>query len=182
MTSCNVILNFSASWCNDWPEIVISCNGNDLFTGKIEKTAKVLLEFPIQATNTIFIKYINKRNGPDAWDTQVQDGKIIQDQYCILTGLNINKSKSDWLLEELIYYRDNNTTNEQSRGFMDLVGYFKIEFPQDVYKWIANGRRKKLTQTSHQSSIAYENIYIPDNNYNDIQILLKDIQDLIDKV
>ena len=65
---------------------------------------------------------------------------------------------------------------------MDLVGYFKIEFPQDVYKWIANGRRKKLTQTSHQSSIAYENIYIPDNNYNDIQNLLKEIQDLIHKV
>jgi hypothetical protein len=182
MIYCNVILYFISSWCNDWPEIIINCNGVDLFFGKIEKSANICLEFPIQDNNIISVKYINKRNGPDIWDTNVKNGKIIEDQHCILTGLNINKSKSDWVLEELIYYRNNGTVNNQCRGFMDLPGCFEIEFPQDVYKWIANGRRKKLTQTSHQSSIAYENIYIPDNNYNNIQQLLKDIQELIDKI
>jgi hypothetical protein len=177
-----IIFNFSSSWCNDWPEISIDCNKSTLWTGKIEKADDIVINFTMIANNEIFIRYLNKRNGPDIWDTKIQNKKIIEDQYCILTGLNINKSKCDWLIPRLIYNRNNGTTNDQSRGFMDLQGYFKIEFPEDVYKWIATNRRKNLNQTLHQSSLAYEDIYIPDSNYDNIQNILEDIQLMVDNI
>lgn len=154
-------LTVTASYCNAWPELVILANDQMLWHDHVQKTAVINLQFPRQEHNRVTIKYINKRNGPDVWDTVIdQQGHIVQDQHAILTSIRICGARCDWIIDSLLWnYTDGRT--KANRGFMDLQGHAGIEFPGAVYEWIMEQRQSRIINTGKTSALDYKNIYIP---------------------
>lgn len=156
-----VDLTFTASFCNAWPELVVEANGQTVWHDHVQETATVTLQFPRQEHNQVRIKYINKRNGPDIWDTAIDDqGRIVQDQHAILTSIRISGAQCDWIIDSLLWnYVDGRS--QANRGFMDLQGWADIEFPGQVYEWIMEQRQSRIINTGKTSALDYKNIYIP---------------------
>lgn len=175
----NIQLGLHGSWCNNWPEISIDINDQNYWHGFVETDQQINLKFMPDINNVVRISYLNKRNGPDIWDTQIDNDTIINDQYCILTTLKIQQSKCDWLIPSLQYtYLDN--SSKFTHGFMDQKGYFSIKFPMDLYPWVATQRQSYLNPVSRNSSLSYENLYIPDSDNQGIKNLVNDIKKIIE--
>lgn len=154
-------LTVTASYCNAWPELVIEANGQTVWHDHVQETAVIRLQFPALEHNRVRIKYVNKRNGPDVWDTVIDDqGRIVQDQHAILTGVRICGARCDWILDSLLWnYADGR--GQANRGFMDLQGHADIEFPGEVYEWIIEQRQSRIINPGKTSALDYKNIYIP---------------------
>jgi len=172
------------SFCNYWPEVSIEANGQELWRAFVEYPQTVKIEFSPAENNHLYIRYLNKRSGPDEWDTQLNSqGDIIADQNCVLTNFKIGGSRCDFLLRNLIYHHDDQTTEKGLWGFMAKKGHYLIEFPKEIYKWIVDSRTPFLMQTrSHNSSLEYWTNYLGDPNDPKTVELLKEIEILIDKM
>lgn len=172
------------SFCNAWPELAIVINGQELCRKEISFEQKILVEFELQDHNEILIKYLNKRNGPDIWDTKLDsDGNIVEDQHCVLSNFKLGKSRCDFLLQELDYYRTDGTVESKPWGFMSRQGYFKIQFPGDLYSWIIDCRKKYIFGARKQSSsLDYWTNYLGDPDDPATRKLLKDIDELLKKI
>lgn len=176
-------LYFHAEFCNAWPEIEIRANAQLVWKDFVIGDQKVSVEFPGAERNEIKVAYLNKRQGPDVWDTVVDaDGNIVQDQHCILQSVLINGAKCDWLIDSLFYeYPDR--PSKLNYGFMDAVGCMQFCFPQDVYQWVLDYRKSISPVNSRASSLDYKNIYIPQHeNERSLQIIaeVKQILDQFD--
>lgn len=156
-----VDMTFRASFCNAWPELVVEANDHIMWHDHVQETATVNLRFPALEHNRVMIKYINKRNGPDFWDTEIDDqGRIVRDQHAILTSIRISGARCDWIIDSLLWnYADGR--QQANRGFMDLQGYADIQFPGAVYEWIVEQRQSRTINTGKTSALDYKNIYIP---------------------
>jgi hypothetical protein len=177
-----VDLTIVPGFCNDWPLIEIEANDQLVWKDFVTTESTITLEFLSQNSNTIRIKYINKRNGPDVWDTKIdQDGNILEDQHAILTCIRINGAKIQWLIDSLMW---NYVTGgqKQNYGYMDLPGYFELTFPRDVYQWIVEQRQKQSASSSKVSSLDYKNIYIPQHENEMSQQLIQELEQKIKKL
>ena len=171
------------SFCNAWPELSIIVNGQELWRHEVSRDQTIAVEFDLQQHNEIVIRYLNKRNGPDAWDTKLdKDGNIVEDQNCVLSNFRLGKSRCDFLMQDLDYYRDDGSIQSKPWGFMSQRGYFQIKFPQDVYSWIIDCRKKYIFGARKQSSsLDYWTNYLGDPNDPVTQELLQDIDQLLKK-
>jgi hypothetical protein len=182
-TSSQIRLDFISNYCNAWPEIKIEINGTLYWHGFIEEKITLDFEFDLLETNNVTISYLNKRKGPDIYDTVVIDDKIIEDQNCILTDVYLNRARCTWMAESsIMYYLDGTTF--PNRGFMDQKGSIILSFPSDVYGWIVEQRKLLFPQTGKKSDIDYKNIYIPANEnlkiketIEKVRVLLQNIND-----
>jgi hypothetical protein len=172
------------SFCNAWPELAITVNGQELWRGTVDHPQTLSVEFELQDQNQILISYLNKRNGPDVWDTQVdKDGNIIQDQNCVLSNFRLGRSRCDFLMQELDYFNQDGSIQHNPWGFMARQGHFKISFPRDVYGWIIDSRKKYIFGARKQSSsLDYWTNYLGDPNDPVTQELLDDIDVLLTKL
>ena len=174
-------LDLTPSFCNNWPELAIEANNRLIWHGHVAEKTSLNLMFDSEDINYVTIKYLNKRNGPDIWDTKMNDhGQIIEDQNCVLTDIYINRARcGEWLIPTICWkYDDGRTVNNY--GFMDLKGSMSIEFPRDVYSWIIQQRQLLSTPTSEKtSSISYKNIYIPQHEN---QLCLQLIDEIKQKI
>jgi hypothetical protein len=177
-----VDLSITPSFCNAWPELLITANGQRVWQDLVQSTSTITVKFPSQPTNLIRIKYLNKQNGPDTWDTQLDpDGRIIQDQNAVLTGVRINGARCDWIIDSLLWnYLDG--TQRANRGFMDLQGHADIEFPADVYAWIVQQRQARAEVTDKTSALDYKNIYIPSHTNQQACDLLDEIKQMVNNI
>lgn len=175
-------LYFRSSFCNDWPLICISANEQVLWQDRIQESAVVSVRFPARAINTVRIEYVNKRNGPEVWDTAMDaHGNITQDQHCILERVMINRCRCQWLISKIPYhYLDG--SQRLLHGFMDLRGFYQFDFPEDVYRWVLENRRQELPHVSQNSSLAYETIYIPDSNNEQAAAMVQELKQLLEQV
>lgn len=177
----NIIrLDFTPSFCNNWPELAIEANNRSIWHGYVAEKTSLNLMFDSEDTNCVTIKYLNKRNGPDIWDTKINEaGQIVEDQNCVLTDIYINRAKcSDWLIPNIQWkYNNGNTVNNY--GFMDLTGSMSIEFPRDVYNWIIQQRQLLTPISEKTSSISYKNIYIPQHENQMCLQLINEIKQKI---
>jgi len=175
-------LGFESSFCNAWPEISIEVNDQILWQGAIEASATVPLSFELLENNFVLIRYLNKRNGPDIWDTKMDEsGQIIEDQHCILKTAVVKGCRCDFLVKDLEYHYINGTTRK-TFGFMDLQGYFIFKFPRDVESWVLENRRQHLPHVKHNSSLAYETIYVPDNDNVKALEIVEELKTLLEKI
>lgn len=181
--SIKLLLTVEASFCNDWPEIEIVSNDQLLWTGKIEKTQNITVEFESCETNHVVLKYLNKRKGPEVWDTVVDnDGNILQDQYCVLKQILINGAKCDWLLLDMPYYYPDGSFKDNF-GFMDQIGYMEFKFPANVYQWIIDYRQRLNKPTNNQSSsLDYKNIIVPQHENNESMLVIEEVKKLLEQL
>jgi hypothetical protein len=181
MLKQNQVLEFTAtpSFCNSWPEISVEANGVSLWQGTVDHRQRFCLPLFIQEHNQVYIRYLNKRKGPDVWDTVIDDaGAILQDQYCIISDICIGRSLCDFLVSQLIFYGINGS-QESSRGFMSQQGHLLIEFPGDVYRWVLSQRQSQMLHTEQRSSaLDYWNNYIIGADHAD-QGTINDIKKLL---
>lgn len=177
MDIISLLMRFESSFCNNWPEIEIQANQQTLWRGFVEKQALIATEFTARSHNRICIKYLNKRNGPDVWDTRVDDqGLILEDQHCVLTGLMINRARCDWLIERMPYRRAEGQ-QELTFGYMAFQGSLQFDLPRDVYQWIVEQRQSDANiDGSPTSSLDYKNIYLPMNQSKDTLQLIANIK------
>ena len=172
-------LTFEASFCNQWPELEITANDHVIWKGFVEGTQQLILKFVGLDKNHIVLKYLNKQNGPDLWDTTIDDsGNILQDQHCILKQILINDANCEWLISEMPYHY-NDGTCKNNFGYMDLKGYMKFNFPMNVYRWILDHRQSIKPSNSRNSSLDYKNIYIPQNENAQLTTVINEIKKLL---
>jgi hypothetical protein len=181
MLEQNQLLEFTAtpSFCNSWPEISVEANGVCIWQGLVSQQQRFCLPLNIQEHNKIHIKYLNKRKGPVIWDTVTDDeGKIIEDQNCIISKIYIARSRCDFLIKDIEFYGVDGT-QEKTFGFMSQQGYLLIEFPGDVYSWILNQRQKEMLGTRQRTSaLDYWTNYISDSSDAD-RAIIQDIRKLL---
>lgn len=172
------------SFCNAWPEIEIEINGVVLWQSAVNHTQTVALEFDLNPINYVYIRYLNKRNGPEDYDTDVDDnGNIIADQMCELDNFIIQKSRCDFLKHELDYYRDDGSVQKQPWGFLAYRGHYYFEFPDTVHNWIIEHRKKyTFNIKKYSSSLAYWTNYLGDPTDVRTQELLNEIEELLKKI
>jgi hypothetical protein len=184
MTTKSILVDLTVvpSYCNAWPELEIQANGQTVWKDQVTETSVISFGFDTEPNNQIRINYINKRNGPDVWDTQIdQAGQIVQDQYAILTRVRINHAQCDWIIDDLLWhYLDG--TQRANRGFMDLQGHADIEFPADVYGWIVQQRQSRAEITDKTSALDYKNIYIPSHTNQQACDLLDEIKQMVNNI
>jgi hypothetical protein len=180
--SAEVVLNFHSSFCNDWPLIRISGNGNVLWQDRVIESQIVSVTFPRLDQNTVRIEYLNKRNGPNEWDTILDpEGQILQDQHCVLDTVMVNRCMCKWLIGTMPYrYPDG--SQQMLHGFMDLCGWYEFGFPMEVEQWVLHNRRQQLPQVSQNSSLSYETIYIPDSNNEQVAQMVQELKILLNKI
>lgn len=177
-----ITLHLRSSYCNDWPLIRVSGNQQELWQDRVVQSQVVSARFASRERNSVRIEYLNKRNGPEVWDT-VSDGagNIVQDQHCVIDSVLINGCRCAWLLKKMLYnYPDGST--KMVHGFMDLCGWYEFSFPADVEQWVLDNRRQELPHVSQNSSLAYETIYIPDNNNEQAARMVEELKILLDQV
>jgi len=169
------------SFCNSWPLISVEVNGQELWRDYVEQPQTIAVEFESQDQNQIFIKYLNKNQGPTLWDTVVDaQGNILQDQFCIIKDIRIARSRCDFILYDLIYHAKDGTNTANLQGFMSTIGHYSIEFPKDVYGWILEKRKEKIFhQPERSSSLDYWTNYIGDNSHAEIDRLLSEIKQIL---
>jgi hypothetical protein len=181
MLEQNKVLEFTAtpSFCNSWPEISVEANGVVLWQGIVDHVQRFRLSMDIQDHNQVYIRYLNKRKGPVIWDTVTDHtGKIVEDQYCIISEIYIARSRCDFLISELAFHGEDGTV-ERTFGFMSQRGHLLIEFPGDVYSWILNRRQQQMLGTRQGSSaLDYWTNYIIDSTDAD-QAIIKEIKQLL---
>lgn len=181
MLEQNQVLEFTAtpSYCNAWPEISVEANGVELWRGTVDHQQRFRLPLNIQAQNQVYIRYLNKRKGPVIWDTVTDHtGKIVEDQYCVISDIYIARSRCDFLISELLFHGADGT-EERTFGFMSQQGYLLIDFPGDVYTWILRRRQQQTLGTRQGSSaLDYWTNYIIDSSDTD-QAIIKEIRELL---
>jgi hypothetical protein len=177
-----VDLSITPSFCNAWPELLITANGEKVWQDLVQSQSTITVRFPAQDTNLVRITYLNKQNGPDVWDTQIDaDGRIIQDQNAVLTTIRINGARCDWILDSLMWnYLDGR--QQPNRGFMDLQGHADIEFPRDVYAWIIEQRQARTRKTNKTSALDYKSIYIPTHVNQASLEVIEEIKQMVNKL
>jgi hypothetical protein len=169
------------SFCNAWPEIEIEINGKVCWHNFVEYAQTVTLHFDLAPVNHAFIRYLNKQNGPDIYDTVVDiDGKIIQDQKCKLDNFMINRSRCDFLKHSLEYHHDDGRIESNLYGFLSYRGYYQLEFPENVYQWINENRKKYVfDRKKSTSSLDYWTNYVGDPTDPQTQELLHEVNKLL---
>jgi len=172
-------LTFKASFCNQWPELKIVSNNRPVWQGHIEGQNKITVQFERLPENHVSIFYINKRNGPEVWDTKIDlDGNILEDQNCVLEQILIDHASCDWLITKTPYHY-NEGLSKMNFGFMDLQGHMDLTFPGDVYQWIIDYRQSIKPVNTKNSSLDYKNVYIPQNESTETKKIITNIKQLL---
>ena len=177
-----VDLTIVPSFCNQWPQLEIEANNQTVWKDYVTQESTISVDFIAQEQNAVKIKYLNKQNGPDIWDTDLdKNGKIIADQHAVLTNVRINQARADWLIATTVWNYANGE-QKQNYGFMDLRGYMQINFPLDVYTWIIQQRQATAPQSEQTSSLDYKNIYIPQHKNEMSRRLIEEIKQRISQL
>jgi hypothetical protein len=173
-------LDLLPKFCNNWPELSITVNNNILWQDYVKEPSRVTVAFTAEESNCVRISYLNKMNGPEIWDTKIDDdGNIIEDQNCILTNVLINQARCKWIPTESMWtYLDGST--KFNYGFMDLQGCMEFSFPRDVYQWIIEKRQSNGPANTKKSSLDYKSIYIPQNENIESRAIINDINKLLE--
>lgn len=161
--------------------LAVEINGQELWCDYVDHAHTIKVEFEPQDQNQIYIKYLNKNQGPEIWDTIVDpQGRILQDQFCIIKDIRIAKSRCDFLLNDLVYYDNSKGPVPNLYGFMSTRGHYCFEFPKDVYTWILDQRRQKIFHRPERSSaLDYWTNYIGDNSHAEVNQLLQEIKQIL---
>ena len=167
------------SFCNQWPEVQFIVNGTNIWQNHVTEKQIVNLEFDLQEENKVEIVYLNKRAGPDIWDTKIDsENNILEDQNCIASDFFVGGSRCDFLLDSLDFYHDSGVIDKNCNGFMSKIGRFVFNFPKDIYKWVSEKRNqfilKQFGESDKESSLSYF------ENFNQINSEL--ITDLLKKI
>lgn len=180
----NIKFKLTPSFCNSWPLIRVTINGVQHWEQYIESVQTVKIDFELKEKNSIKIEYLNKRQGPDIWDTKLNNqGHIIEDQYCVLSNIIIANSRCDFLTHSLVYIDASGNINSNLLGFMSKIGYYEITFPRDVYKWISD-RRNLFAKSPEQGRTSALGYFSNSSDQNDLvtKTLLTDIKNLLNQI
>ena len=177
---CNFRIDFSSTACNGWPVVQITLNDQTVWQGEINSFRTVNFDAELQPTNCLGIALVNKNNGPDIWDTKVDDnGNILEDKQCVIKSIYFDRARFVFFQDELAYYLDSGGI-EYPYGFMPQNGHYLIKFPEDVYEWIISRRVNALPKRTTQSALSYDSVYFNENNDN-IDLLIAECKQILDK-
>lgn len=169
------------TFCNGWPRVEIYLNQDLVWDQDVVDSTVIKFDFVPLEHNQLEIRLVNKCNGPDIWDTVVNDqGQVLEDKSVRFDRLRIDGSQLRWLQHELIYHYDDGT-DALIYGHMSQNGHYLIEFPRDVYAWIISERQRVWPKRLKQSSRGYDNYYFGDNNNSETEKALDECKKLLDK-
>jgi hypothetical protein len=181
------LIELYSSFCNAWPKIEIIINDQLLWSDFVVDSQTLLLKFKKQQLNNIKISYLNKRNGPDVYDTIIdQHGNILYDQHCIIKNIFIDQAKISFLINDLEFHALSTGKISNTGGWMTQRGSFNIVFPMDIYDWIINLRNTRnkdvIAKKRPISSLSYYTSYLGDNNNKDTEETIARITNLIENM
>ena len=178
----NLTLELTPSFCNYWPLISIEINNKICWENSVDHKQTVVLDFELLDENQVVVRYLNKRSGPEFWDTQIDEhGNITQDQNCIVSNIKLCHSRCDFLIDQLVLYGADGSINK-TRGFMSWQGYIEFKFPGTVYTWIIEQRRKGSTQTRQSSSLDYWTNYVGNATDPVTDNIIIEIKELLNRI
>lgn len=150
-------LDFKSSCCyeNIWPKIKVIINNENMFEDYVIDFQTINIEFVSLDCNKIEIHYLNKRMGPDTWDTTIdQDGNVIKDQNIILQNLRIDKCRLNFLINQLNFIKVDGSI-EKTNGFMGFPGHLEITVNEPLYDYIQDIREKNAIPQYTNSSLPF---------------------------
>lgn len=176
----DIRIKFIGSYCNSWPEIEILANGNIIWKDRIIETKTA--EFSIEEGANFIIRYINKRFGPEVYDTRLdQEGNIIEDQFVKIESIFVNGSDVSSLIESLIYVKDNGESLS-SMGYLAFNGYCVISIPTNINEWIIGLNTEYKNQFIKEKGSSSESYYVDQVSENVRRETLEILDQLEEKV
>lgn len=178
---CQVQIDFVGQACHGYPLINIDINGTTLFHNEIVDSMSVKLDCVLQDNNRVTISLLNKQNGPDVYDTVIDEqGNILQDKNCKIVDIYLNKAKVSFLLHNLVYnYADGQ--REFIYGYMSQNGSYTIDFPKNVFDWIIESRKRLIPERTTQSSLSYDSLAYMENDQQKTAQLIADCKKILEQ-
>lgn len=162
-----------ASACNGWPSILVCINDHEHLRTSVDRYFATTIEFTAEDINHIQIRLYNKCNGPDLWDTKLdENGYIIEDKYCVIESVMVDGMRCPWLIEESAYQFDDGRT-EPLHGWLSQNGCYSWQIPRDVRGWMIENRRRRSAVTGQASSLHYHHNYFNVLDAGQIEPLLE---------
>lgn len=170
-------LESACAYDDVWPTIRIIINKQLLHEDIVINRSKIEIKFESQIENSIKIHLANKRNGPDIWDTILDDnGNILKDQFIQIKHIQLNKCSLNFLIADLTLI--GNQFNEKTNGYMGINGYFAIDYTEPYYDWIQDLREKNLEVETTESSLPFITNHVYRDN-KEIENLLDTLQETV---
>ena len=153
----DIKIEFMGSYCNDWPEIEISANGDMVWRDKIVNLGTAECSFLTEGDTELVIRYTNKRSGPRIYDTKLdQEGNVIEDQFAKIEGISVNGSNVSAIIDSLSYTKDDGSPSPPTYGYLSFKGHYNIHIPTDVDEWIVGvNTTDNLRKDNELSSLSY---------------------------
>lgn len=175
-----LILELASACAYDdvWPTIRIIINKQLLHEDIVINRSKIEIKFESQFENSIEIHLANKRNGPDIWDTILDNnGNILKDQFIQIKHIQLNKCSLNFLISDLNLI--GNQFNEKTNGYMGFNGHFAIDYTEPFYDWLQDVREKNLYfEGITESSLPFITNYVYRDN-KEIDNLLDTLQETV---
>ena len=181
----NLQLNISATCAHEncWPYIDIIINNKILYSNFLNEQNLINIKFKSLKKNFIAIHYKNKRNGPDTWDTILDDqGNIIKDQHIIVQGIKIDECNLNFLIK-IIKFETLAGDLIDCNGFIGHNGFYGIKYNEPYYDWVYSTRLQfinKVETDKFDSSLPFVTNYVYHHDNEVITKLLEKFQKAVD--
>lgn len=173
-------MDLVGTWCNDWPKLQVSVNGNIYWDAEVQDAITVDVQVPVQGRNTLRIEHYGKSFGEQGrWDTESHNGVIVRDR-----GIKIKRL---WLeqidLTQYIVARwpMKVPQGEINTDYLGHNGHITIEFGGDVYSWVITELIAPKEQNKPVFDLVVETSFGNLYNYDRDRIELEEIQNILDR-
>lgn len=174
-----VEIKLKASWCNEWPNLIVELNKNIYFQGKVDNNLTIKFTAPGKLNNTLIIQHYNKNFGQNGqWDTKSENNKIIQDRAVELLDIKLNQIS-------IYKYFINNcpfVTNKKEKLYTNYYGFngqTELNFSAPVYDWIICNivKPKAFTSPTLKIETSADNLF----DYTKDIIEIAEIENILEK-
>ena len=179
MNSVCINVEVEGTWCNHWPKLRLSVNDSIYFDNEINGKNNINITAPLQTNNKLIIQHYDKSFGQNGqWDTQSEEGKIVQDRAIILKSISLNDVDiTKYILENCPLI-----TDDKQVVYTDYIGFngtIEVNFTQPVYDWIINTIVKPRSKIT--SDLIIETSY--NNHYDYIRDLaeLEELENILNE-
>jgi len=181
----NLQLNIDATCAHEghWPYIDVVINDKIAYSDYLNNKNLLNITFQSLEKNTIVLHYKNKRNGPDIWDTIIDNqGNINKDQCILIKGIRIDKCNLNFLIHVLKFELLNDELID-CFGYLAYNGRYKIEYCEPYYEWVHSTRlkyTKQIDTDEFDSSLPYSTNYVYNHDNKKLTEVLKQFQNTVD--
>lgn len=180
-------LQVEATFCNEWPILVVEVNGAVIYRKQIEgKTTVTLQHTDLKPSGNRFIVGMEgKRFGRNGvWDTKSRDNKIVQDKTINVVSVKLDDVECKSLFDHKFFVQRVDKQPSyfpdvvESIGMMNYNGYFTFDFDTPLYNSLINKKFKKPMD----SDLSYYSNYTKVFHYEEETEVINSIYDILKEI